>query len=121
MVAHRLQNDPSEGAQRTCLGRAYYYVYNGGLIKARTLSFDKERPGLHKKLWAWCEKHADPDIRSMGTPGLRMYSLRIEADYSDAPIKNLAGEVKMQLTRAQNFEGLVAKSNGQLPPPTLVP
>ena len=31
IVAHELRADQRESVQRTCLGRAYYYVYNFGL------------------------------------------------------------------------------------------
>ena len=121
IIAHELRNETGEGVQRTCLGRVYYYVYNLGLAKARTLTFTGNLPGLHKKLWDWCQKHPDPTIRKMGVYGLRMHSLRISADYDDSPILNLALEVQRQLGRAQHFEALVAQSNGQPPPPSLPP
>jgi len=57
----------------------------------------------------------------MGVYGLRMYSLRLDADYKDTTIPNLATEVKTQLSRAQSFETLVAQSNGQTAPPALAP
>src|SRR5215475_4740427 len=121
IIAHELRNETGEGVQRTCLGRIYYYVYNLGLAKARALAFTERPPGLHRKLWNWCQKHTDTDIRKMGVDGLRMHSLRISADYDAAPIPNLPLEVKRQLVRAQQFEALVAKSNGQPPPPSLAP
>lgn len=119
IIAHELRNDHREAAQRTSLGRIYYYVYNVGLIKARTLSFSDKPPSLHRKLWKWCQGHADPRIRTMGMDGLRMLSLRHAADYETAPIRNLAGEVKRQLTRAQVFEELMAQTNNQQPPDPL--
>lgn len=121
IFAHGLRNDTGEGVQRTCLGRTYYYVYHLGLTKARALNFTDKLPGLHKKLWNWCSRQRDPIIKQMGIYGLRMHSLRISADYDDTPIPNLANEVKKQLTRAQGFEVLVAKSNGQTPPAELTP
>jgi hypothetical protein len=121
VLAHSLRNDMREGVQRTCLGRAYYYSYNLGLAKAQTLMFSERPPALHKKLWDWCQKQADPTIRQMGVDGLRMHALRIAADYNDAPIPNVTTEVKRQLARAQAFERLVAQSNGQAPPAALVP
>lgn len=99
----------------------YYYVYNPGLIKARTLTFREKPPGLHKKLWDWCQKQANGTIKQMGVHGLRMHSVRIDADYNDAVIRHLASEVQRQLSRALAFEGLVAQSNGQAPPPPLPP
>lgn len=66
IVAHQLRNDPSEGVQRTCLGRAYYYVYHLGLAEARALNFRGQLPGLHRKLWDWRQKHTDPSIKRMG-------------------------------------------------------
>jgi hypothetical protein len=121
IVAHELRNDPREGVQRTCLGRTYYYVFNLGLTKARTVSFTGKLPGLHKKLWDWHQKQTSPEIKEMGVYGLRMYSLRLEADYIDRVIPNLAGEVKTQLSRAQAFETLVAQSDGRTPPTALAP
>ncbi len=121
IVAHGLRNDASEGAQRTCLGRAYYYVYNLGITKARATNFVGKMPGLHRQLWDWCQKHQDPIIKQMGVYGLRLHSLRIDADYKETLIPNLAREVRIQLSRAQAFEELVAQSNGQQPPPALSP
>ena len=121
IVAHGLRTDNREGVQRTCLGRTYYYVYNLGLGKARAINFTDQMPGLHKKLWGWFQKHPNAGIRRMGILGTRLYSLRIDADYSASPIQNLAAEVRTQLSRAQVFEGLVAQSNGQTPPPALPP
>jgi hypothetical protein len=121
IVAHGLRNSAVEGAGRTCLGRAYYYVYNLGLTKARASSFAGQMPGLHRKLWDWCQKHPDPTLKQMGLYGVRMYSLRIDADYKDAPIVNLPGEVRKQISRAQRFEALVAQSNGETPPAALAP
>ncbi len=121
IVAHRLRNEPGEGAQRTSLGRAYYFVFNLGLAKARTLNFNATHPGLHKKLWDYCQRHNDPIIKQIGVFGLRMHALRIDADYKDATIRNLAIEVSTQLDRAQRFERLVAQSNGQPPPAALAP
>lgn len=121
IFAHAFRNDPGEGVQRTCLGRTYYYVYHLGLTKARAMNFNGRPPGLHRQLWDWCQKHTDPNIKQMGTHGLRLHSLRIAADYTDAPIPNLAREVRTQLSRAQAFEGLVAQSDGHAPPAALTP
>jgi hypothetical protein len=119
IIAHELRNQTSEGAQRTCLGRAYYYVYNLGLGKATSLGFTKNpKRSVHQQLWEWCEKQTDPDIRKIGITGNRMKSLRVSADYYDS-VPDLAAEVKRQLERAQVFEALVAKSSGQPPPPRL--
>ena len=119
IVAHSLRKEASEGVQRTCIGRTYYYVYNLGLGKARALGFTKQPPSLHKELWKWCQNHADQNIRQIGVWGNRLHSLRLDADYSENAIPNLAGEVMTQLTRAQRFEGLVAESNGKEPPTAL--
>jgi hypothetical protein len=121
IVAHELQNDPREGVQRTCLGRTYYYVFNLGLTKARTVSFTGRVPGLHRQLWDWCQRHRDPNIKQMGVYGLRMHSARIDADYKQTAMPNLAREVRTQLSRARAFEALVAQSNGQTPPTALAP
>ena len=112
---------PSEGVQRTCLGRAYYYVYNVSLANARAMQFTGNIPGLHKQLWNWCQKHKDPNIKQIGLDGLRMHALRIDADYKDSPIPNLAREVTIQLSRAQAIESLIARINGQTPPTALIP
>lgn len=121
IVAHGLRNDPSEGVQRTCLGRAYYYVYNVSLANARAMRFTGKMPSLHQQLWNWCQKHADPNIKQIGVNGLRMHALRIDADYKESPIPNLAREVTIQLSRAQAIESLIARINGQTPPTALIP
>ena len=111
IVAHELRNDQREGVRRTCLGRAYYYVYNLGLDKARRMNFKDQIPSLHGKLWRWCQKHADRDIKTLGTLGSRMHSRRIDADYNDH-FQNLGYEVNRQLNEARNFEVLVATIDG---------
>ena len=119
IIAHELHNQTGEGAHRTCLGRAYYYVYNLGLAKASALGFRRNpQSSTHKQLWDWCQKHQDPNIKQMGITGNRMKSSRVEADYHDS-VSNLPSKVRQQLTRAQEFETLVARSNGQPPPPPL--
>ena len=121
IVAHALRNDPSEGVRRTCPGRVYYYVYNVSLANARAMGITGKIPGLRKQLWDWCQKHKNLNIKQIGLDGLRMHSLRIDADYKDSPIPNLAREVTTQLSRAQDIEGLLALSNGQTPPTALIP
>ncbi len=89
IVAHGLRNDTSEGVQRTCLGRIYYYVYNLGLAKARALTFTEKQPGLHRKLWDWCQKQTDPTIKRMGVYGLRMHSLCTHLEFLPTIMTNL--------------------------------
>ena len=119
IVAHELSNDTREAVHRTCLSRTYYYIYHLILIKAQALRFSETPPNLHSKLWSWCEHHSDQDIRKLGLYGNRLYSFRISADYKSGGIPNIAGEVRMQLERAQMLEGIVARLNGQQPPPAL--
>ena len=118
IIAHELRNDPREGAQRTCVGRDYYYVFNLGLDKARRMTFTGGIRGLHKKLWNWCQKQTDRDIKKLGTAGGRMHSRRIDADYLDN-FPNLRDEVERQLRLAREFEVVVARSDGQAPPAAL--
>ena len=121
IVAHELRNDPREGIQRTSIGRAYYYVYNLGLIMAKTEKFSiiSGRGGMHKQLWY--QSHTNPIIREMGIQANRMHATRISADYRDARVPDAAREVKTQLRRAQTFETLRAQVNGQTPPAALAP
>jgi hypothetical protein len=121
VLAHEWRLDSRESVQRTCLGRTYYYVYNLGLTRARTLSFGGATPGLHRKLWDWCQKQKDPTIKQLGIDGSRMHALRIDADYKDAVIRSWAAEVQKQLNRARAFECSVAQSSGQTPPASLAP
>ena len=121
IFAHGLRNESGESVQRTCLGRVYYYVYNLGLAKARRMNFNERPPSLHRNLWDWYQRHADPTIKQMGVHGIRMHALRLDADYEDVAIPNLRLEVQTQLARAQAFERLVAESDGQVPPVGLAP
>jgi hypothetical protein len=121
IVAHGWRGDGREVVQRTCLGRTYYYIYHLGLKKARSKAFTETMPGLHKKLWEWYSRQGDPDLRKIGVAGQRMHGLRIDADYRDRPITNLAGEVRKQLERAQACEALIAKMDGKPAPAALPP
>jgi hypothetical protein len=120
LIAHELRTDPRESIQRKCLGRSYYYVYNLGLNKARSLSYvPNNDSGVHHQLWSWYESHPDQTIRQIGIDARRMQAMRIAADYKDGRIINLPREVQRQLSRAQAIEILVAKINNQTPPPPL--
>lgn len=77
--------------------------------------------GMHKQLWDWYQSHPDPIIRQMGIDANRMHATRISADYKDAPIPNVAHEVKKQLSRAQTFERSMAQVNRQTTPTALAP
>jgi len=119
-LAHDLRKDPRESAQRASLGRSYYFAYNLGLTTARNLSFQGQLPGLHGKLWMWCVRHQNREIRKLGNLGNSLQSKRTEADYLDAPIPNLTGDVQIQLNRARQFEEIVARlTQTPAPPPFL--
>ena len=66
IIAHELRNDEREGARRTCLGRAYYYVYNLGLKAARQRHWPEPNFSLHRALWDWCQKQSDTNIKMLG-------------------------------------------------------
>jgi hypothetical protein len=119
IIAHELRTDQRESAQRTCLGRAYYYVYNLGLEMAQQMRWPKPRRSLHKALWGWCQRHPDENIKQLGNIGSRMHSLRIDSDYKAQPISDPQA-VKKQLERAREFEVLVAQQNGYVPPRALL-
>jgi hypothetical protein len=123
IVAHELRNDSRESVQRTSLGRAYYYVYNLGLINARRQGYRWIRGagGSHQQLWNWFQNHSDPIIKQMGIEANRMHSKRLDSDYEDARIPNIASEVKTQIARAQTFESTVHRQRNQPPPATLAP
>jgi hypothetical protein len=118
IIAHELRTDQRESVQRTCLGRAYYYVYNLGLEMAQQMRWPKPSRSLHKALWDWCQSQPDVNIRQLGTLGSRMHSLRIDSDYRAGPLSD-AQAVEKQLSRARDFEVLVAQQNGQTPPTAL--
>jgi hypothetical protein len=120
LVAHELRNDGRESVRRTCLGRAYYYVYNLGLKTARQRHWQEPRSSVHRALWNWCQNHSDANIKHLGLLGSRMYALRIESDYRDAPLSD-SQAVSKQLQRARDFEIRVAHSNGVPPPAALAP
>jgi hypothetical protein len=119
IIAHGLRTDPRESAQRTCLGRAYYYVFSLGLEMARQMGWSKPQRSVHTALWKWCERHSDTNIKRLGNLGFRMHSLRIDSDYRACPLSD-AQAVQKQLRRARDFEVRVAQQNGQTPPSALL-
>jgi hypothetical protein len=121
IVAHGWRSDTSEVVRRTCLGRAYYYIYHLGMRNARSRGFTGELPGLHRKLWEWYSGQSDPELQKIGVDAGRMLSLRIHADYYSRPISSLASEVRKQLARAQACEALIAKKDGKRVPAVLPP
>jgi hypothetical protein len=118
IIAHELRQDTRESVQRTCLGRAYYYVYNLGLEMARQMQWPEPRYSLHRALWNWCQSHSDMNIKNLGNLGSRMYSLRIASDYTINRLSDPQA-VPKQPTRARQFEVRVAQQNGQTPPSSL--
>lgn len=123
LVAHEQRNDQRESAQRTSLGRAYYYIYNIGLTAAKAQKFTMVpgKGGTHRQLWSWYQNHPDQRMGQLGIEAYRMYSFRIDADYIDAPIPNIASQVMRQISRAQSIERSIALIQGSTPPPTLSP
>src|SRR5262245_13345026 len=81
IIAHELRNDQREGVRRTCLGRAYYYVFNLGLTQAQKMGWPNPKRSVHKALWDWCQNQSDTNIKRLGILGSQMYSLRIDSDY----------------------------------------
>ena len=118
IIAHELRTDRRESAQRTCLGRAYYYVYHLGLELAQQMRWSAPSRSVHKALWDWCQKHSDKNVKMLGTLGSRMHALRIDSDYKTSPISDPQA-VPKQLRRARDFEVRVARQNGQAPPKAL--
>jgi hypothetical protein len=119
IIAYELRIDQREAAKRTCLGRAYYYVFNLGLEMARQMGWSKPERSVHTALWKWCERHSDINIKRLGNLGFRMHSLRIDSDYIARPLSD-AQAVQKQLGRARDFEVRVAQQNGQTPPTALL-
>ena len=78
IIAHELRTDQREGAQRTCLGRTYYYVYHLDLEMARQMHWSVPSRSVHKALWKWCQNHSDINVKQLGTLGSRMYSLHYQ-------------------------------------------
>ena len=120
VIAHDLRLATDTGSQRTSLGRSYYYVYHLVLNEARSRSFTGNLPGLHKKLWDWCQQQTDVQIRQLGLLGSRMHSLRLHADYDPSDFTSPPREISRQLKRARECELIVATLNGN-PPPSQLP
>lgn len=118
VIAHELRHDQRESAQRTCLGRAYYYVFNLCLKMAQQMEWSQPTRSVHRALWNWCQSHSDMNLKQLGILGSRMYSLRIDSDYKARPLREPQA-VQRQLDRARDFEVLVAQKTGQIPPTAL--
>lgn len=116
VIAHGLRLSTDGGSQRTSLGRSYYYIYHLVLAEARARHFTGSVPGLHKKLWDWCQQQANVDIRQLGLLGSRMHSVRLHADYNPADFTSPPREISRQLQRARDCELIVAALTGSTPP-----
>ena len=76
-------------------GRAYYYICDLALMKAKAQNFNiiiGRGGGMYKQLWHWSQSHSNPIVRHMGIEANRMHSTRISADYKEAAIANIALE-----------------------------
>ncbi len=113
VLAYELRNDPRESAQRTSIGRAYYYAYNAAKQELTKLGFDeRDRPlqkmGVHQRLWSWCLSHDNPEVNALGDSGNTLKARRTAVDYQ-AGASPLQSTVRQQLDETREFELLLAQ------------
>ena len=122
--AYQLRHRSDEAAQRTAIGRAYYYVYNAALVSAQRRGFNPNakvpgmKGGVHQRLWGWYANQSDMDFKDIAVIGRTLKDRRTEADYHAVPASPITAKaVQKQLDETREFELLLFQIEKTPPPP----
>ncbi len=119
-LAQELGARTEEACLRSSLSRAYYYVYNIALIRAKQNGFNTI-PGesTHKQLWRIYNESPDPDCSQLGQIALRLKQKREKADY-EGIYRRIEEEVPAVLQEAQDFAARLERLASRFPNPSSV-
>ncbi len=102
-LAQELAARKEEACLRSCLSRAYYYVYNLALTRAQQNGFVSVKgESTHVQLWRLFSKSPEPECINLGQIALRLKEKRERADYKPV-YRRIQEDVVPVLADAQDF------------------
>lgn len=115
LLAEELAARNDVASKRTAISRAYYFVLNLALARAKVRGGQLPPEQTHK--WCWQVYQATPDsaCTQLAVTGQRMKAKRIRADYESADFANLDQEVQRVLLDARKFKQDIAALNPRYP------
>jgi hypothetical protein len=117
LLAEELAKREDVASKRTAISRAYYFMLNIALARARARGAQPPIESTHN--WCW-QKYAagpDPTCKQLGLTGQRVKAKRVRADYESADFANLDQEVQRVLLEAQRFRQSLAALDARYPLP----
>jgi uncharacterized protein (UPF0332 family) len=113
-LARQLSSQADEASQRTSISRAYYCVYHKASELAIANGYIDEKS--HFKLWDVYNRNTDRTCRQLYNVAWRMKKERVDADYDPAATR-ITERMKIQLSRANSFLGILSSLPSGLPKP----
>jgi hypothetical protein len=115
-----LQGVSEEACLRSSLSRAYYYVFNIALIRAKRNGFVSIRnESTHSQLWRLYSGSPEPECISLGQIALRLKEKRERADYKAVYLR-IEEDVPEVLKDVQDFTSRLTKLPYRHPNPSSV-
>jgi uncharacterized protein (UPF0332 family) len=117
-LADELGERAEEGALRSAISRAYYYVYHQALERAEANGFrPRSGEGTHAQLWRCYCDNREPACRRLGEMARRLKERRVKADYG--PIyPRIRDEVPDVLADARDFASRLRSLDPRHPDPS---
>jgi hypothetical protein len=116
-LANELAGRADEVSLRSALSRAYYYVYQLALERAKTNGFTTlAGEGTHQQLWRNYSDSPEPDCRKLAEIGKRLKDKREWADYRKF-YPRISEEVPELIAAARDFAGRLQALNARFPNP----
>jgi hypothetical protein len=103
LLAEELADRDDVASKRTAISRAYYFMLNLALARAKARGGWPLAESTHN--WCWQQYQAGPDsvCQRLGLAGQRIKAKRVRADYENADFANLPQEVQRVLLEARKF------------------
>lgn len=119
-LARELGARNEEECLRSSLSRAYYYVYNLALARAKRNGFlSVEGGSTHRQLWRLFSLSPESDCIYLGQIGFRLKEKREKADYNPV-YRRIEEEVPEVLSDAQDFAARLGRLASRHPNPASV-
>jgi hypothetical protein len=119
-LANELAARADEASLRSAMSRAYYYVYQLALARAKANGFAiVAGEASHKQLWRNYSESSEPTCKKLAVIAMRLKEKRERADYQDV-YRRISDDIPGMLTDAQSFAGLLQTLHARFPDPAHV-
>jgi hypothetical protein len=116
-LANELATRADEASLRSAMSRAYYYVYQLALARAKANGFAilAGEPS-HKQLWRNFSESPEPTCKRLALIAMRLKEKRERADYQDV-YQRISDDIPVMLADARDFAGHLQALNPRFPSP----